>query len=65
MKAVSERGRRNHVYGVNETTKIFSQDKVTESGSALESSRERDTLTVDSRRSTMPVYDRKNCDHVL
>ena len=59
MKTVVERGRRNYVYGVNETTKIFSQDKVTESGSARGSSWERDTLTIDSRRSTMPVCDRK------
>lgn len=58
MKTVVERGRRNYVYGVNETTKNFNQDKVTESGSACGSSWERGTLTVDSRRSTMPVCDR-------
>ena len=65
MKAVVERRRRNHVYGKNETTKIFSQDEVTESGYARGFSCERDMLTVDSQRSTVPVCDRKNCDRVL
>jgi len=65
VKAVVKRGRRNHVYGVNETMNIFNQDKMTELGTARGSSWESDTLTVDSRRSAMPVCDRKNCDRVL